>query len=74
MACTVATFVAEYRCYQELNEEALRVFSQRNAAYYIWPFWREYLVSQCDHLRLPRVLVPTMSVTGQYPPVSDHKS
>ncbi|NCC36025.1 MAG: preprotein translocase subunit SecB [Chloroflexia bacterium] len=62
LACTEATFVAEYRCDQELDEEALRVFSQRNAGYHIWPFWREYLVSQCDRLRLPRVMVPTIRV------------
>ena len=62
LACIEATFIAEYRYDEELDEKGLGEFAHRNAGYHIWPFWREYLVSQCDRMRLPRVIVPTMRV------------
>ena len=60
LATIEATLVAEYGTQEDPGEEALNAFATRNASYHVWPFWREYVVSQCDRMRLPRVMIPTM--------------
>jgi len=60
LASVEATLVAEYRTAEDPGEDALNAFAARNASYHVWPFWREYVVSQCDRMRLPRVMIPTM--------------
>ncbi|MES1941413.1 hypothetical protein T5B8_14305 [Salinisphaera sp. T5B8] len=57
-ACVEASFVAEYEMKGELDEEAMRTFSLNNASYHVWPYWREYLMSQCTRMNLPKVAVP----------------
>lgn len=56
-----ATYVAEYRTTEELPVEALKAFAFRNASYHVWPFWREFLASQCNRMNLPRVSLPLQS-------------
>lgn len=57
-----ATYVAEYRTTEDLPKEALRAFAFRNASYHVWPFWREFLASQCNRMNLPRISLPLQSV------------
>jgi hypothetical protein len=60
-----AVMVAEYHTAEDPGKEALDVFAAGNAGYHVWPFWREYLVSQCERMRLPRVVIPTMQLAPQ---------
>ena len=57
-----ATMVAEYHTFEDPGQDALDAFASHNAWYHVWPFWREYLVSQCERMRLPRIFIPTMQV------------
>jgi hypothetical protein len=62
-----ATLVAEYTTEEDPGADALDAFAARNASYHAWPFWREYVVSQCDRMRLPRVVIPTMHLAPTAP-------
>ena len=53
-------FVAEYSIITSLEKESLDEFASLNASYHVWPYWRELLASQCDRMRLPRVMLPTV--------------
>ena len=55
-----ADFIAEYEIITSLNQESLDEFASINAGYDVWPYWRELLASQCDRMRLPRVMLPTV--------------
>ncbi len=55
-----ANFVAEYSIVTSLEQESLDEFASLNASYHVWPYWRELLASQCDRMRLPRVVLPTV--------------
>ena len=54
-----AQFVAEYliTC-PDLSDEARNVFVERNAAFHVWPYWRELIESVCARARLPLVILP----------------
>lgn len=48
-------------CYlmkKEVSEDALREFAVKNCGLHVWPYWREFLSSQSERLRLPRVMLP----------------
>lgn len=62
LAQVEATYVAEYRTTEELPEDALKAFACRNASYHVWPFWREFIASQCNRMNLPRVSLPLRSI------------
>lgn len=53
-----ADFIAEYLMNSELEEPSIAEFAQKNASYHVWPYWREYLASQCERFRLPRLMLP----------------
>jgi len=55
-----ADFIAEYSMAELLETEAVEEFSLKNASFHVWPYWREFLSSQCERLRLPRVVLPTV--------------
>lgn len=55
-----ADFIAEYRMTEDLEQECIDEFAQHNASFHVWPYWREFLSSQCERLRLPRVVLPTV--------------
>lgn len=55
-----ASFIAEYSIITSLKQESLDEFASLNASYHVWPYWRELLASQCDRMRLPRVMLPTV--------------
>ena len=54
-----AQFVAEYliTC-PDLSDEARYVCVERNAAFHVWPYWRELIESVCARARLPLVILP----------------
>jgi hypothetical protein len=53
-----ATYVAEYFSEEDPGEEARREFASRNASFHVWPFWREFLASQCNRMNLPKAALP----------------
>lgn len=61
-----ATYVAEYLAERDPGQDALKAFALRNASYHIWPFWREFLASQCARMNLPKVSLPLRSVAANH--------
>ncbi|HHF3183986.1 TPA: preprotein translocase subunit SecB [Vibrio alginolyticus] len=57
-----AEFVAEYSVTDDLPEECFNEFALKNVSYHVWPYWRELLTSQCDRMRMPRLLLPMTQV------------
>ncbi|MEM5528244.1 preprotein translocase subunit SecB [Gammaproteobacteria bacterium AS21] len=60
-----AYFIAEYKVTTELEQAAIDEFAKKNASYHVWPYWREFLSGQCERLRLPRVVLPTVQFSKQ---------
>ncbi|MFH4557702.1 preprotein translocase subunit SecB [Vibrio diabolicus] len=60
-----ADFIAEYQVAAELEQGAIDEFALKNASYHVWPYWREFLSTQCERLRLPRVVLPTVQFSKQ---------
>lgn len=54
--------VAEYRMEDDPGKEALKEFALNNASYHVWPYWREYLTTQCMRMNLPKIILPTMQI------------
>lgn len=54
-----ADYVAEYLMNEQLDQDAIDTFALQNASYHVWPYWREYLMSQSERLRMPRLILPT---------------
>lgn len=61
-----ATLIAEYALTDHPGKEALDAFALKNASYHVWPYWREYLSSQCQRMGLPKVVVPTIQVAQNH--------
>ncbi|BDX01280.1 hypothetical protein MACH16_00280 [Marinomonas pontica] len=59
-ALVEADFIAEYTMAELLETEAVDEFSLKNASFHVWPYWREFLSSQCERLRLPRLILPAV--------------
>ena len=53
-----ATLVAEYRMKSDPGSEALQAFALQNASFHAWPYWREFLSSQCLRMNLPKLVLP----------------
>lgn len=53
-----ADYVAEYLMDERLEQDAIDAFALKNASYHVWPYWREYLTSQSERLRMPRLILP----------------
>lgn len=60
-----ADFIVEYQLTAELEQAAIDEFALKNASYHVWPYWREFLSTQCERLRLPRVVLPTVQFSKQ---------
>lgn len=67
----MAAFALEYRtqdefkdspALEEIDGDAVMAFSQFNAAFNAWPYWREYVQSMAARLGLPSVTVPILRV------------
>lgn len=61
-ALVEAEFIAEYRFANEVTQEGVDEFAQKNVIYHIWPYWREFLSTQTERLRLPRVTLETIQL------------
>jgi hypothetical protein len=55
-----AEFVAEYISDQEPEEVCINEYALKNASFHVWPYWREFLMSQCVRMHLPRLVLPTV--------------
>lgn len=54
-----ASFVSVYRVVcDEIEKDAVEEFARRNAAYHVWPYWREYAQNVCSRTHLPAVIIP----------------
>ena len=56
-----ATYCVDYRITQEnlqTDQEALDAFALNNASYHLWPFWREFIMSQCSRMNVPKIPLP----------------
>lgn len=65
LATIEATFLAEYEMLSDLDTAALNEFARHNAAWNIWPFWREYCASQAQRMNLPKVMLPLHPAIAQ---------
>ncbi|HEY8034716.1 MAG TPA: preprotein translocase subunit SecB [Methylobacter sp.] len=74
-AMVEAEFVAEYITDEEPGEECINEYALKNASFHVWPYWREYLMSQCGRMHLPRLVLPTVQFAKNrhesVPPVID---
>ena len=55
-----AMMVAEYDLTGDPSTDALKAFALRNASYHVWPYWREFLASQCVRMNLRKVVLPAV--------------
>lgn len=66
-----ATFVAEYEITASIEQPALDEFAMHNAPWHIWPYWREYVATQCNRLNLPKATLPMQCLSPQGQTASD---
>ncbi len=55
-------FIAEYKIADSLEQACIDEFAMKNASFHVWPYWREFLSSHCERMRLPRVVLPTVQL------------
>lgn len=65
--------VAEYDIAGDPSSAALEAFARRNASYHVWPYWREFLASQCARMNLPKLVLPAVQVARPPQPESAPK-
>ncbi|MGD9859939.1 MAG: hypothetical protein AB7S90_07780 [Marinobacterium sp.] len=58
-----AEFIAEYTIDQEIKQTCIDEFATQNASLHVWPYWREFLSSQCERMRLPRIVLPAWQLS-----------
>lgn len=58
-ASVTAVFAADYviKSQDLVDDEGIAAFAQ-NVAYHIWPYWREFIHSMSNRLRLPAAVLP----------------
>lgn len=59
-----ATYVAEYEIQQDLEPDALTMFALHNASYHVWPYFREFVASQCQRMNFPKLVMPMMRLAS----------
>lgn len=65
LAIIEAEFVASYTFKEPLEQTSIDEFSLKNASVHVWPYWREFLSSQSERLRLPRTILPARQFTNR---------
>ena len=59
----LTVFIAEYqKLCEDLEQPAIEEFAQKNAAYHIWPYWREHVQNMCARTGLPVFPLPMYSL------------
>ena len=56
-----ASYQVDYRITDQSlisDQEALDAFALENASYHLWPYWREYAMSQAQRMNLPKIPIP----------------
>lgn len=54
-----ASYIAEYRLTdKDLEQDALDEFALNNASYHVWPYFREFVTTQCSRMSSPRITMP----------------
>lgn len=66
-----AVYVAEYLSEKDPGEEAIKTFVNRNASFHIWPYWREFVASQCNRMNLPRATLPLHNFGAKEPKTAE---
>lgn len=59
-----ATYIAEYEMRDELKPESLSAFALHNASFHVWPFFREFVASQCQRMNFPKIIIPMMRLAS----------
>lgn len=57
-----AEFIAEYIVDEDLEQDCIDEYALKNASYHVWPYWREFLMSQCTRMYLPRLVLPAVQL------------
>ena len=57
-----AEYIAEYTMDGLLSEESINAFVLNNSSFHVWPYWREFLSSQCTRTHLPHTIIPTVQL------------
>ncbi|MDN5923980.1 MAG: hypothetical protein L0H70_03155 [Xanthomonadales bacterium] len=65
LAMIEATFIVEYEMPETIEQAALDEFALHNVPWHVWPFWREFVASQCMRLNLPKVAMPMQCLAPQ---------
>lgn len=55
-----AEFVAEYQSDEKLEDSWVEEYALKNVSYHVWPYWREFLMSQSCRMHLPRFVLPAV--------------
>jgi hypothetical protein len=60
----VAQYASDYRVTKlgEIPQVALDEFALKNAAFHVWPYWREYIQSTLARMQLPPFSLPMYQV------------
>ena len=66
-----AKMFAQYRedsadALSELSQESIEGFGQANALYHVWPYWREFVHSSLDRMRMPVIAVPMFRLNKEH--------
>jgi len=65
-----ATFIAEYEIAEPTDKPALDEFAIYNAPFNVWPFWREFVASQCSRMNLPKAMMPLQGFRPRKNPIA----
>jgi hypothetical protein len=57
-----AEFIAEYTFDKDLEQDCIDEYALKNSSYHVWPYWREFLMSQCTRMYLPRLVLPAVQL------------
>lgn len=56
-----ASYCVDYRITDSkltTDQDALDIFALQNASYHLWPFWREFVMSQSTRMNVPKIPLP----------------
>lgn len=70
-----ASYRVDYRVTEPAlidDKAALDAFALENASYHLWPYWREYVMSQSLRMNLPKIALPVRML--QSPDIPPEKS
>lgn len=74
LAFIESTYVAEYLLRDRPGKNALNEFALNNASYHVWPYWREYIMSQGMRMNLPKIALPAVQFATNKNVLDEKKS